>query len=97
MSKADAAIIASRALCVYFLCWAIDSLTFIRGRLHELSYHSSVLYINHFSRVSDLISLSGYIVRAAAFFIAAWIFYNCGPKLQAFFLNSQPENQSQPQ
>lgn len=91
MSKAEAALIASRALCVYFLCWAIDSVTFIPGRIHELSYHSSVLYVNHFVRVADLISLWGYMIRAAAFFIAALIFYRCGPKLQAFFLDSKSE------
>ena len=91
MSKADAALIVSRAFCVYFICWGIDNLTYIPYRLHEMTYHSSVLYVIHFSRVSDLISLSEFIVRAAALFIAAGIFYKSGPKLQAFFLNSELE------
>jgi len=91
MSKAEAVLIASRALCVYFLCWAIDNLTYIPYRLHELTYHSSVLYVNHFARVSDLILLSEFVIRAVAFFVAAGIFYKSGPRLQAFFLNSKLE------
>lgn len=97
MSKAEAALIASRAFCVYFICWAIDNLTYVPYSLHELWHHSSVLYINYFARVSDLILLSGYLVRAVALFIAAGFFYKCGPRLQAFFLNPQSENQSQAQ
>jgi hypothetical protein len=97
MSKAEAALIASRALCIYFIFWAIDNLTLVPYRLHEFSYHSSVLYTNHFARVADWISLSELVVRVIVFFIAAGFFYKCGPRLQAFFLNSQPERQSQPQ
>ena len=97
MSKAEAALIASRAFCIYFLCWAIDDLSFIPGRIYALYYHESILGMGHISHVSDLISLSGYMIRAAALFIAAAIFYDCGPRLQALFLNSQPEKQSQPQ
>jgi hypothetical protein len=94
MSKTEAALVASRALCVYFIFWAIDNLTLLPYRLHEFSYHSSVLYTNHFARVADWILLSEYVARAVVLFIAAGFFYKCGPRLQAFFLDSQAENQS---
>lgn len=91
MSRNDAVLIASRVVALYLVCWALDSTTYLPTRVLSLSHYmnqNSVLVgASYLSRyyLYELISACVRIVLLAA---AAWWFYECGPRVQAFLLPS---------
>ena len=92
MSQKDAVLIASRVVALYFFFWAIDNLTYLPIHLLSFSHHSgehSVLVGTSYWFRYYLEELILLCVRTALLSGAAWWFYRCGPKVQAFLLPAE--------
>jgi hypothetical protein len=90
MSKMDAVLIASRAVAFYLFCWALDNLSYLPERLLDAQRQTSV----DFHRIY-LLALEFTILRGVAFFAAAMLFYECGPRVRAFLLPGEQQSDAE--
>jgi len=88
MSKREAVLMVSRAIAFYLFCWTLDALTYLPGRLALIHHWTSDYWHSY-----DMLSLEFTVLRVVALFGAAMLFYECGPRIEAFLLpaNKQPD------
>jgi len=86
MSKREAILIVSRAVALYLFVWALDDLTYLPGRFLLIRHWAGEAWHSY-----DMINLEFTIFRAVALLGAALLFYECGPRVEAFLL---PEERS---
>jgi hypothetical protein len=94
VSTKEAVTIVSRLLAIYFLAWLLTDLTYLPSHLFSLLHHEIGLGGpggTTYWRDSERISLSFFILRVAALFVAVQWFYRAGPAIQAYFLGSSKE------
>jgi len=95
MSRKELVLLLSRAFALLLITWAFVELTYLPERLFALSHHlsqSSVL-VTHDYWSSYYLIITGFLVlRMLAFFLAAALFWRCGPRVEALFSPKQ-ENQ----
>lgn len=88
MSRKESVLLVSRALALYFTAWALFEITYLPEYMFALSHHinlKSVLaprdyWTNYYLMLTVLI-----VVRMLAFFLAAVLFWRCGPRVEKLF------------
>ena len=94
MSRKEIVLLVSRAFALLLISWAFVEVTYLPERLFALSHHlsqSSVLVANdYWSRYYSIITLF-LVLRMLALFVAAALFWSCGPRVEALF-SPQQEN-----
>lgn len=86
MTRRDAALLASRALALYLIAWALSDLTHLPQSVVSLRHHASVLFTNDYWAYYDTIGFCFLLLRITALFLAAAWLYRCGPGVEAYFL-----------
>jgi hypothetical protein len=96
MSRKEIVLLVSRAFALLLISWAFVDVTYLPERLFALSHHlgqSSVLVVVHdYWRSYYLIVTVFLVLRILALFLAAALFWRCGPRTEALF-SPQQENQ----
>lgn len=91
MTKRDLVLVASRAMALYFVFWALDNLSWVPLYSLSVSHYGSLpttggqnyLYIHY------LILLIRHLSFAIALFIASVWVYRCGPTISRFLLSPE--------
>ena len=81
MSKRDAVLIVSRAIAFYLFFWALDNLTYLPGRFMLIHRWTTDVWHSY-----DMLEVEFNVLRVVAFLGAAFLFYECGPRVEAFLL-----------
>jgi hypothetical protein len=81
MSKGEAVLIVSRAVAFYLFIWALDNLTYLPGRLMLVQRWTTNIWHSY-----DMLGAEFTVFRFVALLGAAFLFYECGPRVQAFLL-----------
>jgi hypothetical protein len=88
MSKRELVQVASRAFSLYLFVWAIDATTYLPERLYMLSSDlndkSAIVGLNHWANYHLILTATTF-VRVVALFVAATVFWRCGPGVQSLF------------
>jgi len=95
MSRKETVLLLSRAFALLLISWAFVEVTYLPERLFALSHHlsqSSVLVARDYWSSYYLIITVFLILRMVALFLAAVLFWRCGPRVEALF-SPQQENQ----
>ena len=92
MSSRQAAILASRVLCVYLVFWVISNLVDLPADVFALHQHWSVEigYDRHLLRLYSL-RLEALILKSALELFFAGVFYRCGPRISQFLTGGPTE------
>jgi hypothetical protein len=96
MSRKELVLLACRAFALLLIGWAFAEVTYLPERLFALSHHlnqSSVLVAHDYWSSYYLIITAFLILRMLAFFVAAALFWRCGPRVEALF-SPQQQNQA---
>ncbi len=87
MTKKDLVVVASRAIALYFIFWALDNLSYVPTDAFTLSHYSALpqeyLYKYH------LIVLLHHLAASVLFFVGAIWVYRCGPSVERFLSPSE--------
>jgi hypothetical protein len=91
MPKKELILIASRAVALYFITWALYEVTYLPEHLLGLAHYKSLQ-----SALSPRTYLTNYylsltvlgLIRMVALFLAAVLFWRCGPRIEALFSRS---------
>ena len=95
MSKKELVFLVSRAFALYFTTWAVFEITYLPEYMYSLSHHMNLRSVlaphdywsNYYLMLTVLI-----VVRMLAFFLAAALFWRCGPWVEKLF-SPQPDSQ----
>ncbi len=96
LSRKDAAVIASRALTVYFLAWLVSELVSLLPEIYSVHYftglvsHGGTSY-DSYLRSQHIQFLCSHIIRAALAFLAAGWTYRCGAGVIRFLFPDTEE------
>jgi hypothetical protein len=98
MSRKELVSLASRAFALLLISWGLVEITYLPDRLFALSHHlslrSALATYDYWSRYYLILTVSG-VVRMIAMFLAAALFWRCGPRVEALF-SPQQNNQEPP-
>ena len=95
MSRKELVLLVSRAFALLLITWALVEVTYLPERLFALSHHlsqSSVLVTHDYWSIYYLIITVFLVLRVLALFLAAALFWRCGPRVEALF-SLKEENQ----
>lgn len=95
MSRKETALLVSRAFALLLTTWALVDVTYLPERLFALSHHMSLrsaLATHDYWSSYYLIITAFSLVRILALFLAAALFWRCGPRAEALF-SPQQDNQ----
>ena len=95
MSRKEMVLLVSRAFALLLISWAFVEVTYLPERLFTLTHHlsqSSVLVAHDYWSSYYLIVTVFLVLRVLALFLAAALFWRCGPRAEALF-SPQQENQ----
>src|ERR1700690_2562683 len=100
MSRADAILLASRALAVLLTVWALSEVSYLPGSVYaflhysnvELATPTSTLYYRH----ANLISLSFLVTRLIGYTLMARWLYRGGPDIEDLLLPTSPDENVHP-
>jgi hypothetical protein len=88
MSRKELVLVVSRTLSLLLVAWALAEITYLPERLFSLSHHvseRSVLASEDYWTSYYLIITVFLVVRIIALFVAAFMFWKCGPRVQTLF------------
>jgi len=88
MTKKDMAVVVSRALALYPLCWIFSEITYIPTVLFSLTHHTShqsVLAARDYFSDMDVLSLALRVFRSVTLLGVAFWLYFCGSSMQRYF------------
>jgi hypothetical protein len=88
MSKKELAFLVSRAFGLLLATWALVDVTYLPERLFALSHYMSqrsILAPRDYMTSYYLIITAFALVRTLALFIAAALFWKCGPRVEKLF------------
>jgi hypothetical protein len=92
MSKKELVLVASRAIALYFVAWALSDITYLPEHLLALSHYRSLRSVLASSDYSAnyylLVTVFG-MLRMFALFLAATFFWRCGPRVEGLFSRAQ--------
>ena len=90
MTKRELVLVASRAMALYLIFWALNDLSYVPIDAFTLSHYESLPGGREsYSHAYNLILLIRHIIYAALLFIASVWLYRCGPTISRFL--SAPE------
>ena len=96
MSQKGAVFLASRLLAIYLFCWMLSDLTYLPERIiafEHYAHESSVLLSHNYFYNYAAVTLAFHVLRIALLLAGSIWFYQCGPRIQAFFLQSHSANE----
>ena len=88
MTRKEMALLVSRAFAVLLISWAFVEVTYLPERIFALSHHlsqSSVLVAHDYWSTYYIIVTAFLVLRMLALFLAASLFWRCGPRVEALF------------
>jgi hypothetical protein len=88
MSRKELLLLVSRAFALLLMAWAFVEVTYLPERLFALRHHlnqSSVLVSNDYWSSYYLMITVFLVLRVLALFLAATLFWRCGPRVEALF------------
>jgi|SRR5690348_17091616 len=92
MNKREAVVLASRAVALYLICWALSDITYLPQVIVEFRHHGTAA--NHdFWWNYYRVDLTFYVVRIVALFVAAEWLIKCGEGVYKYFLPLGRESQ----
>lgn len=91
MDKREAVMLASRALALYLICWALSDITHLPQIILEFRHHGTAA-AHDFSWNYYRVDLTFYIVRIVALLVTAEWLIKGGNGVHKYFLPSDPEN-----
>jgi len=92
MNKREAVVLASRAVALYLICWALSDITYLPQVIVEFRHHGTAA--NHdFWWNYYRVDLTFYVVRIVALFVAAEWLIKCGEGVYKYFLPLERESQ----
>jgi hypothetical protein len=87
VTKKDLVVIASRAIALYLIFWALDNLSYVPVDAFALSHYSALpqeyVYKYH------LVLLSHHLLASVLFFVGVIWVYRCGPSVESFLSPSE--------
>jgi hypothetical protein len=89
MTKKEGILLASRALSVYLLCWALSDMSYLPQYLLSIGHHSFALIGHEYWSTYYFLGFAFHVVRIIALFAAASWFYHCGVRVEEFFFPSE--------
>ena len=90
VTKRDLILVASRAMALYLIFWALDHLSFVPVDAFALSHYGSLQTgSQNYLYMQNLVLLVRHIIYAAFLFVASVWIYRCGPTISRFL--SPPE------
>ena len=95
MSRKEIVLLVSRAFALLLISWAFVEVTYLPERLFALSHHlsqRSVLVVHDYWSSYYIIVTAFLVLRMLAFFLAAALFWKCGPRVGTLF-SAQHGNQ----
>ena len=96
LSRKDAAVIASRALTVYFLAWLVAEVLYIPQDIYSAHYFIALASrsgrsYDAFLRTERIQDLCHHVIYAALAFLAAGWTYRCGAGVIRFLFPDEEE------
>ena len=92
MSRKALVQLASRALALNLVIWAVGGLAYIPSPFFSLLHHRAIegrTAYQDYLYTSDFIAVMSRLVLSTGLFIAAVWFYRCGPKIETFLSPSE--------
>ena len=89
MTKREAVVLASRALALYLICWALSDVTHLPQVVFSFRHHSSVLVTHDYWWNYYRIELTFYLVRIVALFVTAGWLIKPGEGIYRYFFPSE--------
>jgi len=89
MSKRDAVVLASRALALYLICWALTDMSVLPQLVIALRHHTGVLGTHDSWWDYYHVELTFYVVRIVALFLTAEWLIKCGDGVFRYFLGQE--------
>lgn len=90
MTKRDLILVASRAMALYLIFWALDHLSYVPVDAFAVSHYSSLQTgLQNYLYMQSLIALIRHIIYAVFLLVASVWIYRCGPTISRFL--SSPE------
>jgi hypothetical protein len=88
VTKRDLILVASRAMALYLIFWALDHLSYVPVDAFALSHYGSLQtgrqnYQNYLY-MQSLILLIRHVIYAVFLFVASVWIYRCGPTISRF-------------
>ena len=88
MSKKELVLVVSRAFALLLIAWGFVEITYLPDRVfalvHHLSDRSALLTYDYWTRYYLFLTVFT-VLRILAMFMAAALFWRCGPRVEAFF------------
>jgi len=100
VSKKEIVLIVSRAFAVLLISWAFVEVTYLPERLSALSHHlsqNSVSVAHDYWSSYYLIVTAFLVLRMLALFLAASLFWRCGPRVEVLFSPQQGNQEASSQ
>ena len=97
MSRKELVLLVSRAFALLLITWAFVEITYLPERLFALSHHlsqSSVLVAHDYWSSYYLIITVFLVLRVLALFVAAALFWRCGPRVEELFSLKQEDQKA---
>jgi hypothetical protein len=96
MSKRELVLVVSRAFALLLITWALVEVTYLPDRLfaliHHLNLRSALATYDYWSRYYLILTVSS-VVRMIALFLAAALFWRCGPRVETLFSPPQDDRE----
>jgi len=85
VTKRDLILVASRAMALYLIFWALDHLSYVPVDAFALSHYGSLQAgRQNYLYMENLILLIRHIIYAGFLFVASVWIYRCGPTISRF-------------
>ncbi len=88
MTRRDAVVLASRALALYLICWALNDVTALPQLVIALRHHTGVLGTHDSWWDYYRVESTFYVVRIVGLFLTAEWLIKCGDGVYRYFLGS---------
>ena len=90
MTKRDLILVASRAMALYLIFWALDHLSYVPVDAFALSHYGSLQTgRQNYLYMENLILLIRHIIYAVFLFVASVWIYRCGPTISRFLCSPE--------
>ena len=97
MSRKELVFLVSRAFALLLISWGFVEVTYLPERLFPLFHHlnqSSLLVAHDYWSSYYLIITVFLVLRMLALFLAASMFWRCGPRVEALFSQQQDSQEA---
>ena len=97
MSRREVVLLVSRALAVVQIMSALEEISYLPDRLILLWHQigpARFLNLSSYFSIYEVESTLALILRISLLLLAAYVFWNCGPKIERFLLPTSADQQA---